>query len=571
MVMAPGLASAGQADFGAGIYRGREAPDNAAYDLLNFLIDEEGQPFRRGGSAYKSTSNTAGTILGLGDLVTPVGTRTLWWSATEFGVLDVSDVAPSVVITSGYAGADPPPAFARIAGLGGVALLPDRTSDSTATRLIGYAGSRKQASYAPAPGPTFSNGSATVTRAGGGFTANVDPGMIVAIPNSPTSLTAVVKSVESDTSLTLTAPFTGTGGTIEFTAFWHVNVGAPVSVGPDGYVTAAGGRSLVASGNRVAFSVGGNPFIFLTDDYHDLPTPGCIIGIEGLGDTALVFTASGVWSIGNLAFDAIDDVGNDQHVIRQLNRDVILWGDSGLEGFAGALVVPGVDDVYLMGLDGSAQPVGQGIRPLYRSYVKAGYSPGRAAVYRGHYFLPVVNGTTLVDVLICRLDRGAAWTRWAGHGAGIAYAQRIGSAARSPKLFSVSGLRITDLTDAWAPSASNASEANGTTHAIALETRDYPTPAGRLGSTTQMLRVRYEAVAAATPSITAKFSRGLEGSAYTTLTNLRGGAAADGLDESVWTVRKKAPSIRFRIESASALSSFTLRSVEARYTPNGAR
>jgi hypothetical protein len=68
--------------------------------------------------------------------------------------------------------------------------------------------------------------------------------------------------------------------------------------------------------------------------------------------------------------------------------------------------------------------------------VKAGYQPGLATVHRGHYFLPIVNGSTWVDTLVCRLDlERSPWTRWAGHAAGTAYAVRVGATTRSPKLF----------------------------------------------------------------------------------------------------------------------------------------
>jgi hypothetical protein len=49
--------------------------------------------------------------------------------------------------------------------------------------------------------------------------------------------------------------------------------------------------------------------------------------------------------------------------------------------------------------------ISEPITALYRSYVNAGYRPGQACVYRGHYFLPILNGETVVDMLVCRIDR----------------------------------------------------------------------------------------------------------------------------------------------------------------------
>ena len=299
------------------------------------------------------------------------------------------------------------------------------------------------------------------------------------------------------------------------------------------------------------------------------PGAAVIVGAQGVGDTVLLFTTAGVYAISNLSFDPVDDAGNVQHTVQQIN-ELILWGDSGLAQWRGAVVAPSVDDVWLMSLEAQPVPIGGGIKPLYLSYVKAGYQPGTASVHRGHYLLPIVNGTTLVDVLVCRLDREFAWTRWSGHGAGVAYAQRIGSSTRSPRLLTVAGTRVTELTDAWAPSASNASEADGTTHTVRVDTRDFPTPSGRTGSTTRKVKLRYEATAAGTPTFTVSYARGPEGASYTSLgAATRGGGASDGLDDHFWAVAKTAPAIRFRIESSSALSSFTLRGITAEYTPRG--
>jgi hypothetical protein len=106
-----------------------------------------------------------------------------------------------------------------------------------------------------------------------------------------------------------------------------------------------------------------------------------------------------------MAFDVVDDVGNVQHRVAQVSKDVILWGDAGISAWAGAFVVPAVEDIYLFSPDGTTQVVSEAIRPLYRSYVRAGYQPGAATVHRGHYLLPILNGTALVDELVCRLDR----------------------------------------------------------------------------------------------------------------------------------------------------------------------
>jgi hypothetical protein len=565
------MPASGQADFGAGIYRGRETPGNAAYDLLNVLIDDEGQPFRRGGSVYKSTSDAGTTLTSIGAFPLQPGNRVLAWNATNLYVLDGSDAPVSIILTSDYMR---PASLARMVGAGRFVFWHGYTPDSSGDYHLGiYAGSRK-AQYSTGT-VTTTAGSRTVTGSGTTWSTNVDPGMILNVA----ALYGVVESVNSNTSITLRDPAKSSNGpgasyTLRpfFTSSFFVKE-LPACL------SEASGRLLVGYGNRVAFSDGSDtPWIFGNDGtnltaYHEMPTAATVIGLEGIGGAAYVFTTRGTYLISNLAFDPIDDVGNIQHTVEQIN-ELVLWGDSGIAKWRGAVLAPCIDDVWLLPGDEAPVPIGAGIKPLYLSYVKAGYQPGMATVHRGHYFLPIVNGTTWVDTLICRLDREFAWTRWSGHAAGLAYAQEIGATTRSPKLFGIpaAGQRVTNLTDAWAPSASNASEADATTHAVKVETRDLPTPSRGKGSRVTRVKVRYEAAAAGAVAVTAAVATGLEGAAYTALSLARdtGGAASDGSDESEWTVvNVRAPAVRFKLESSSALSSFTLRSVSADYVPLG--
>jgi hypothetical protein len=463
----------------------------------------------------------------------------------------------------------------RMATVGDYAVYrgPAFTSGYTRPTLALYAGSRKTASYSTG---TISGtaGSRTVTGSGTSWTANLDAGMIV---QESGVIHGVVESVQTNTSLTLVGPLANTiPGATSYSAdvFYTNSLAYPTGLAASSVAT-AGQRLLVASGNRVFFSDPGAPLTFTLDgtsnlisSYHQLPSGAQVTGLQGLGDDCLVFSTSGTWVIQNLSFDAIDDAGNVQHIVRRLN-EVILWGDAGIGEWRDGAVVPATDGVYLMSAGGESTPVSDGIRPLYLSYVKAGYQPGAATVHRGHYFLPILNGATLVDVLVCRLDRGAAWTRWSGHSAGVAYAQRIGATTRSPKLLSINAQRVTELTAAWDPSSANASEADGSTHPIDIITRDLPTPGRAQGSTTQRLRVRYESTALVTPTFTVSWARGEEGASFTSLTATKGGGTSDGLDASVYQVGKKAPSIRFRIQSSSPVSTFKLRAVQAEYREHG--
>jgi hypothetical protein len=448
---------------------------------------------------------------------------------------------------------------------------------ASGAHLALYGGAR--ASATPTGSATATQGSRIVTGAGATWlSGGIEKGHLFNF--SAGAYAALVESVNTNTQITLRDPWPVAGNTSASYGFstvkqqalqdkegtWSLPIGTPL-----GAIGVAGRRLLAVLNERVYFSEIDTPGDFVEGNFHDLPSFAIGLGIEELAGDGLVFTTAGVWAISGLLFDALNDFGDIQHRVEQLN-ELILWGETGLAKYRGAVVVPAVDDVWLMPPGAAPVPIGAGIRPLYLDYVKAGYQPGLAATHRGHYFLPILNGTTWVDTLVCRLDREFAWTRWAGHGAGVAYAQRIGSTTRSPKLFSVSGQRVTELSDAWSASAANASEADATTHTVRIDSRDLPTPGGRLGSTTRKVMVRYNATAAGAATITASYARGPEGAAYSALPLARdtGGGVSDGLDASVWTVNKRAPAIRFRLESTSALSTFTLRSIEAVYTERGA-
>lgn len=345
-----------------------------------------------------------------------------------------------------------------------------------------------------------------------------------------------------------------------------------------GYLAAVGNpaRLIVTEGNKAFFSERGDPETMGANDYHELPQNAQITGADSLGDTCLLFTTQGVWAIQNMSFDAVDAYGNIQHTVSRLN-DLILWGDPGISRWQGGLVVPCVDDVYLM-LPDDLQPVSTAVRPLYRSYVKAGYQPGTATVHRGHYFLPILNANTLVDVLVCRLDRDAAWTRWSGHAAGSAYASQIGATTRSPRLLGVSGLRATDLTDCFDPTTSNATDADATVPDCVITTRDYPI--GQQPGFVERLRARYELTddgsgGTAAPTVAVAFSSDADAGSFSTLTTRgeQNGAAGWGVSDGSkyqWAkVGKRRERIRFRITQTGACASFVLRSLELLIRPQG--
>lgn len=340
------------------------------------------------------------------------------------------------------------------------------------------------------------------------------------------------------------------------------------------FVAAVGDRAIYVDGSKVWFTAPGGS-VPAADEYHLLPFRAR--GAEGLDvNTCLVFTAGGIWAIGNMALDPVDAFGNIQHLVQQVSADLVLWGDLGVTRYKGTVVVPALDDIYLFGLGIEPVIVSERIRPLYRGYVAAGYKPGFAAVHRGHLVLPVLNDSNVVqDVLVCRLDREAAWTRWSGHAAGPGFMQRVGS---TPLLLGISGERLTNLNGCFDPTTSNAQDADATTPSCTITTRDYPI--GQQPGFVESLRARYELTddgsgGTAAPTVAVAVSSDQDAGVFTTLTELgeqgggTGGAVSSGAKYMWWKVRKRRERIRFRVTQTGAAGPFIFRSLELLIRPQG--
>lgn len=569
-----GLASVRQDDWGAGIFRGRRAPRGSVYDAVNALVSDEREIFKRGGTAYSSGFDSSFPYQGMAQLDVSAGARTLLWG-TGVGLWTLA--ADGLSQAQLKASADFV-RWARPARLGAMAALPLDAPNLSWAAL--YAGSRKTADYG-AGTVTIAEGSKTLVGTGTSWLANVDAGMIVTVQDTEMH-EGIVASVDSDTQITLRDPWGWSGSTARvYLAHTVVVLSPAITPSARSVALAAVGtpaRLIMAVDNRVFFSLPGQPASLddvAATNYHELPSAAIALGAEGIGNTCVIFTSDGVWAISNMDFDPLDDAGNQQHTVAQINKDIILWGDPGLAAWAGVLVVPAVDDVFLLGLDGAPVALSAAIRPLYRSYVKAGCKPGTAAVHRGHYFLPVVDASnTVIDVLVCRLDlrdrdgMRSAWTRWAGHAAGGAYAVRVGVAPRQPKLLATTGLRVTDISDCFnVPGVGT--DADGTTPTFTVDTQDYPVGNGMRDAFVDRVRVEYEMAGAGSPAVTAGWASGVEGAAFTTVPAVRGGGVSDGSDYSAWRIGKTRDRIRFRIQSTSAVTKMILRRLEVLVRPNG--
>lgn len=488
------LASTIQGDWSGGAYTGRQAPKNAVYDAVNLLVNDEGLLYKRGGSAYHSASDASSDLYRLHALYmrAPAANRIILRRAGSSAV-NVLDGSLNPISMSGDS------EWSRPASVGDYAIFAVGWK-----QILLYGGSQLATGYNTGT-VTATNGSSTVVGVGTSWVGNVDAGMLLNIAGTDFG---VVQAVTDNTHINLASPWANTtAGASAYTLVRTqvLNIAAiAFSAGTRQFAVAAGSgspRLLFCAGNRVYFTSRGNALDFDPANYHEIPASAQIIGAEGRGDNALIFTTEGVWEIDNLSLDAVDDFGNQQQIVSQVNRDVILWDDYGISGFAGKLVIPAIDDVYLFGSGTALAPVtggrgsqyDGGIRNQYREYVAAGYQTGQASTFQGHYILPILNGTAWVDTLVCRLDHGAAWTRWAGGAGGAGYAVLVEQAARQPKLLGLSGKRVVDLTGAFDPSSSNATDADGTAPSLEITTRDYPT-GGQQGGFVVKARARYELV-----------------------------------------------------------------------------
>lgn len=488
-----------QDDFSAGMVRDvapHLIPQDGVYDIVNgFNGDDDGSIFWRGGNDNYSDADfgTGLRHLWTGHL-TP-GERILFANASDFGVLN-----GTTPVNLGGPGLTGPAVCAEIGGL----------------LFIGggfiYGGSLKAASYTTSGGNTnMTNGSAVVTDATGGFTANVDPGMLLQRGNERVY---VVETVDSDTQVTLTEAYEGVTTTTADPTFHNIYTitTADPYVASDTY-TVSTARLLWHTTRRVYFSPlrttapQENPHTFNATDYHTVPDGNRIIGIASIGQIVLVFTTGGVWRLSGIAYNIVDSAtGDPQHSFELLSRDYVLASPAGIATWEQYLIVPCTDGVYM--IDGSSAPVriSKRIDPLWQSYMKLGYRTGGAAVYKSRYFLPILGSSDVKDVLVCKMpgqrDRRYKtyfpWSRLRNSGANMAaYAVKNAADPRQPKLLAAEyadTARVSDCTGYFSPGVANKQDADGTTPDFEIVFRDFET-GGLTLNTLRWVRLGYELVA----------------------------------------------------------------------------
>lgn len=370
------------------------------------------------------------------------------------------------------------------------------------------------------------------------------------------------------------------------------------------YATAAN-RLVVGSGQRVSVSkipaAEGEAVSWEeTTNFLNLPEGVAITGMAGLRTSVVVFTSLGIWVIGGLAHKEItDSAGNIQWSQDRYSADAVLWGEPGLAAWKGGLVVPCKDDVWLMELGVTSEKhapfrsISGPIRNLYRGYVTAGCHPGAAVVFNGHYFLPVMSGDNVIDMLVCRLEgvgpRAApAWTHLKGYGAEIPALTSTVSDVEGPLIGATAGVARVLRLGYFTPGATVATDADGSAVPFEITTRSIPT-GNLVPNTVLKARLSYRMVAGPATKIEIFFGETPYGPDWGEFAWADGSdwVAASGpfvsLGESVppatadpegvvpktWRVSEKVRYARVRIVLNGPASQVSLRALELFVRPSG--
>lgn len=358
------------------------------------------------------------------------------------------------------------------------------------------------------------------------------------------------------------------------------------------FYASAGGRLLAGEGSRISFSQvptkENEALTWAETDYHQLPGGVQITGMEGFRTSCAVFTTEGIWIIGGLNRELTDAEGNIQQTLDRYSADAVLWGNNGIAGWSAGLVVPCKDNIWFMELGVSSEKaapfihIADPIQTTYREYVAAGYKPGVAAVHRGHYFLPILNGSSVVDLFVCRLDatngkgRTFPWTHLSGSGA-LLPALAV-TDEDSSLLGATAGLgRLLSL-NYFEPSTVNGNDADGTTHQLSVTYRDILT-GNLVPNLVAKLRLSYRMVATPEAAIVLYFGSTPYGAEWDEFdwdeaewteatgpfAELEGHAKADpeALHPYTWRVGRKVRFARVKATTTgSGIGSVSLRSLE---------
>lgn len=586
-----------QEDFGGGAQQA-VAPHlidaRCFYTTMNGMLEDDGSVFKRGGSV-KHTKAAFGTSLRSvweGNLIP--GRRTLVASSSAFGVLAAND---EEVLNLGGVGfpTTPKPAVAyhNLLFIGGGVI---------------YGGSRKTADYSTGT-VTVTQGSATVTGSGTLWLANVDVGMLFR-QNSAGQRIYIVKEVKSNTEIVLHEAYenvTAIGTT--YTCKRLETASSPYVSSP---IYAVAGDRLIAvvAPRTVKFSEPKKPHLYEATIFpqetkvkneHELEEGVVITGAVGLGvDKLIVFHTGGTTSISNMAKSIVDGLGNSQHRIDIVSRDIVLWHQNGVAAYRQMLVVPAVDEVYLIDGVSSPVPLAGSILPRYRERLKEGLLPGLAVTLREHYLLPLIDTSGVPqDFLYCRLDRPFAsngktyypWGFLAGAGAAVTglALRRPAEAGEAPRLLaSCKDGYLLDALSWFEPEDQNAKDHDGSTPLFSLTLRDFSVKSNAIARW-RKFELHYElwALDATEPLITCEVGTGVRKSGLpqwdevkwdefewasdeeTEFELLEEGAPPNAGDASelaqneyVWLMKPEARHTRYRLQCADPVVKLVIRGIQ---------
>jgi hypothetical protein len=585
MAKVAGLERTAQEDFAAGAIRSAARTlisSRGTYDVLNGLHDDDGSVYRRGGNSLRSDTGAAPVWVWDG-VVGPSLPRTVLASTADFEVLDADD---ETRVNLGGAGLAAP---VKPAVLDGILFIPGGTL---------YAGSRKAADYSTGT-VAGTAGQETLTGTGTTWSTNLDAGMLIRVAGAGRYY--VIRSVDSNTQVTLMQPLLTSPAGATYVAS-RLGTAADHGVRTEAaalpVVAAHENRLVVGVGDTIYFSNGVDADTgalrtqtFGDTDFHRVTAGVGVVALESLRDRLLLFTTGGIYALTNMAFDLIDFSGNVQQRMERLTEDVVAWSAAGICSFGNALVVPGVDDIYLV--DGISQPVpvSGSITPLVRETVQAGKKSGGAAVYNGHLLLPIIAaGDAPEETWLLRLDRPVQtgrgivfpFSRFDSAGAVSCYARRS-RASLPTKLLAADTeeTAITDCSSFFAPSATARTDVGGAFR-FRLDLRDFVTGSGQENQV-RRFRVRYELVDAASDAYLTgwvgtgapfddtsprwgvvtwgSFTWGPSG--VEDFTQMAGLAPEDdGRTPFTWAPEKRCRIVRFRLETSDPCDKLTIRSIE---------
>ena len=497
-----------QADWSAGSVRDtspENIPDDGAFEVLNGLLDEDSSVYRRGGATFQTNAwqSSEGLRFGWEGYFELVGERRfLVADANQFAVLD-NDLKE--IIPLGGPGLAEPPRCAELSGylfIGGGYIYAGATS--------------------PSGTGTFQNVNDEWQSVGG--SSDVQAGHIF---EEAGGVYVVTESTNNGRAIKIhPQPSPNNQITINGSAIYEIQ-----GIDQDGICKSAGYETIANrmcgfDETKVRFSeldldsmTVANPLKWTDTDFHEIPQGAIVEALVAVGDVLIVLSTAGIWTIRGLALNIVDpNTGTPQHAIDVLSRDLIIHSPQGVATWEQVAIVPCLDGIWL--LDGISTPV-QLSGWIDKSYAKFVYGRviGQAAVFKNHYFLPVITGDEAAyNCMVCRVDRAIVqdrrrrarypWTLFRGLGSSSA-AFVVRNELGTTDLYSccpdqvsvlnpdagvpIIGAAVLKCSSFFTPDATNAFDPDGSMHPFHITTRDYETGDLTL-NVIRKLRLAYEMV-----------------------------------------------------------------------------